>query len=244
MKENQRESSNSRLFPSLMAKTYFVTGTDTGVGKTVLTCLLTRHFRASGFDTVAVKPFCSGGRADARLLLRAQGDSLNLNDINPWSFRAPLTPLLAGRLEERRVSKQKVLHYLRTCGARCEILLIEGAGGLLSPLGSHFDARDLIAELNATPIVVSPNRLGVINQVRLVLAALPAQMVKKALVALINNTTASLVTRTNPAMLLEFIPKERLTLIPRVRWPECLERSKLPAGVFRALERWNLKTDS
>src|SRR5207244_10083399 len=112
----------------------FITGTDTGVGKTVLTSLLARHLRERGVAVAALKPICSGGRADARVLHFSQNGAVTLDEINPWHFRAPLAPLLAARREHRRVDLAKVLAHVRRVQRRFEVILVEGAGGLLSPL--------------------------------------------------------------------------------------------------------------
>ena len=152
---------------------FFITGTDTGVGKTVLTALLARYLRERGVNVAALKPVCSGGRDDARVLHAAFNGALTLDEINPWHFHAPVAPLLAARRERKRVRLADVLAHLRVMHERFDVLLVEGAGGLLSPLGEDFNSRDLIAALRATPIVVCPNRLGVVNQVLLTLEALP-----------------------------------------------------------------------
>ncbi len=227
-----------------MASVYFITGTDTGVGKTVLTALLVRHLRARGVCARAIKPFCSGGRGDARILRRAQDNEVTLDEINPWHFRAALAPVLAARRERRTVARSEVLRYLRACADQCELLLIEGAGGLLSPLGEGFDARDLILELKATPIVVCPNRLGAVNQVRLVLAALPLVQARNARIGLMPVARPNQATRTNVALLSEYVEAGRITLIPRVRWPAVMEQSQTPTGLTKAFRRWGLKTGS
>ena len=85
-----------------MKQTFFITGTDTGVGKTVLTTLLTRFLCERGSNVAALKPVCSGSRADARALRTAMNGALTLDEINPWHFRAPIAPLLAARKENRR----------------------------------------------------------------------------------------------------------------------------------------------
>src|SRR5208282_5318771 len=126
-----------------------------------------------GVNAVALKPICSGVRADARELRAAMDGALSLDEINPWHFRAPIAPLLAARREQKRVRLADVLAHVRAMQKRFDVLLVEGAGGLLSPLGENFDSRDLIAALRATPMVVCPNRLGAVNQVLLTLAALP-----------------------------------------------------------------------
>ncbi len=218
-----------------MASIYFITGTDTGVGKTVLTTLLVRHLRERGVRALAVKPFCSGGREDAQLLRTAQADEVSLDAINPWHFRAPLTPLLAARREKRKVRQAEALQFLRSAATQCETLLIEGAGGLLSPLGEGFDARDLIVDLKARPIIVCPNRLGAVNQVRLVLAALPPAEARRSTVALMLSTAGSLVTRTNASLLGELLPGNRVLSIPRLAWPAVLERPRLPATLATIL---------
>ena len=71
-----------------MPPAFFITGTDTGVGKTVLTALLARYLKARRVGVAAFKPVCSGGRADARALHAALGGALTLAEINPWHFRA------------------------------------------------------------------------------------------------------------------------------------------------------------
>jgi dethiobiotin synthetase len=226
-----------------MAAIYFITGTDTGVGKTVLTALLARHLREQGTNTLAVKPFCSGGREDAQLLRLAQNEEVTLDEINPWHFRAPLAPLLAARREHRVVRQAEVLRFLRTSAGSCEMLLVEGAGGLLSPLGEGFDARALILELKATPIVVCPNRLGAVNQVRLVLAAFPKAFANAARVVLMETSRPNQATRTNVGLLSEYLSPNRLITIPRLDWPAILVRPKLPASLVRALRRLGVRTD-
>ena len=75
----------------------FITGTDTGVGKTLLTGLLLHHLRQSGCHALAMKPFCSGSRADAEFLHAVQDGELTLDEINPFFFAEPLAPLVAAR---------------------------------------------------------------------------------------------------------------------------------------------------
>lgn len=198
----------------MFAGTYFVTGTDTGVGKTVVTALLVRHLRAQGLAARAVKPLCSGGREDAERLRAAQDNALSLDEINPWHFRAPLAPWLAARREGARVRRAEMLAYLRRMRAGCAVLLIEGAGGLLSPLGEEFNARDLIAALRATPLVVCPNRLGAINQALLVLAALPPGAARRAQLALVSQQRPDASSRSNAEVLRQRLGAGRVHLIP------------------------------
>ena len=181
-----------------MAHVLFITGTDTNVGKTVFSVLLTRELLRQGVDVRAVKPLCSGGREDAEALLAVllaktsnnQHRTTNIHcirhsvsgidQINPWHFAEPLTPLVASRRAGKPLHRKEVVAFLRKSAAGCDTLLVEGAGGLLSPLGEDFDARDLIVALKATPVVVAQNRLGVINQSLLVMGALPLAIRQKA----------------------------------------------------------------
>ena len=198
----------------MTADSYFITGTDTSVGKTVVTALLARHFRAQGIAVRAVKPLCSGGREDAELLRAAQDNALSLDEINPWHFRAPLAPWLAAQREGVRVRRVEMLAYLRRMRAGCAVLLIEGAGGLLSPLGEDFNARDLIAALRATPLVVCPNRLGAINQALLVLAALPPGAARLAQLALVSPRQPDASSCSNVEVLRQMLGAKRVHQIP------------------------------
>jgi len=195
----------------------FITGTDTGVGKTVLTVLLARRLRERGVEVRAVKPLCSGGRADARWLRRAQENELALDEVNPWHFRAPLAPRLAARREGARVRLKEVLAWLRPMRSCSDLLLIEGAGGLLSPLGEDFDARRLISALRARPLVVCPNRLGAVNQALLVVAALPPAAARVAQVVLVTQSKPDSSASGNRRLLNEMLGRRRVHLLPRLR---------------------------
>ena len=198
----------------MAAQIYFITRTDTGVGKTVLAALLTRHLRAQGVRVAALKPICSGDRDDARALRLAAGKVLALDEVNPWHFHAPLAPLLAARLERKRVRLREVVAHIRRVGRRFGVVMVEGAGGLLSPLGEGFDSRDLIAALCAKPIVVCPNRLGAVNQALLVLNALPRAVAARAPVVLVSPRKSDSASRTNPKLLAEILGAQRVRVLP------------------------------
>jgi dethiobiotin synthetase len=124
--------------------------------------------------------------------------------------------LLAARRERRRVALADVLAHVRTMQRRFDVLLVEGAGGLLSPLGENFDSRDLIAALRATPIVVCPNRLGAVNQVLLTLAALPRSASCRARIVLMSPSMPDASTATNVSLLAEFLDAKRIFCLPRL----------------------------
>ena len=195
-------------------RTIFITGTDTNAGKTVLATLLMRHLRAREISVAAFKPVCSGGRDDAKALRSALGCGLTLDVINPWYFRAAVAPLLAARAEKRKVLLAEVLAHARQLQKRFPVLIVEGAGGLLSPLGEDFDSRDLIKALRATPVVVAPNRLGAINQVLLTLAALPRGVSKIAPVVLVSRPEPDAAGKGNLKFLREKLDGQCLCELP------------------------------
>lgn len=192
----------------------FVTGTDTGTGKTVFAALLTRHLHRHGQRVAALKPICSGNRDDARALRAAANNTLSLDEVNPWHFRAALAPLLAARKERKRVTLAQVTAHIHTLQKQFPIVVVEGAGGLLSPLGEGFDSRDLITILRATPVIVCPNRLGAINHLRLTLAALPRAATRRARIVFINPPRPTIASRTNAALLAEFFDPKRIYQLP------------------------------
>jgi len=99
-------------------------------------------------------------------------------------------------------------------GNRFDIIVVEGAGGLLSPLGEDFDSRDLIKALGATPIIVCPNKLGAVSQARLTVEALPRAAAKKARIILVNPARPDRASKTNPELLKEFVDQNRIRVMP------------------------------
>ena len=197
-----------------MSRIFFITGTDTGVGKTALTVLLVKFLRGRGIQAAALKPVSSGGRGDAKKIFAAMNGALPLDEINPWHFRAAIAPALAARRERKHVTLTQAAAHLRSMRKRFDVLLVEGAGGLLSPMGQKFNSRDLIAALRATPVVVAPNRLGVVNQILLTLEALQESFRAKAFVVLMPRPGPDLAANTNARLLAEFFDARRI-MTPR-----------------------------
>lgn len=141
----------------------FITGTDTGVGKTYVTALLARALRRAGLDTVALKPVCSGDRQDAEVLRDACDAELGIDEVNPLWFARPVAPLLAARREGRSISVPALAEWFRTVSAGRRSVLVEGAGGWLVPLAGDALIADLASALALPVVVVVANRLGCIN---------------------------------------------------------------------------------
>lgn len=213
-----------------------ITGTDTGAGKTVLTGLLARHLHRKGVNVAALKPLCSGGRGDAELLHAAAGAELKLDEVNPWHFRASLAPSLAARLEKRTVTLRDVSTHVWNVAHRFPVVLVEGAGGLLSPLGEHFSTRELIAALTADVFITAQNRLGVVNAVRLTLESLPRVVAARARLALMSPPRPDAATRSNVELLGEFMPPDHIAVLPRFRKATELDHMLKQREVQRALD--------
>jgi dethiobiotin synthetase len=142
---------------------WFVTGTDTGVGKTYACRLILKALRDSGYDAAGYKPVCCGSREDASLLQNAGPGSLSLDDINPLWFQAPLSPFDAAR-EENRIADLLVLEEgCRRLANRFRPIVVEGAGGWKVPLASGVTMADLARFLDLPVLVVARNRLGALN---------------------------------------------------------------------------------
>jgi len=186
-------------------KIIFITGTDTGVGKTIFTGLLVRYLREQGVHTLAMKPFCSGGRADVRLLRAMQDAALTEDEINPFYFAEPVAPLVSARRSKRVISLGEVVRAIKKIAARCECLLIEGSGGLLVPLGKKYLVSDVIKRLNCDVVVVSRNQLGTINHTLLTVNALKSFGMKNIVVALVGTSKKDASVEKNGAVLREFL---------------------------------------
>jgi dethiobiotin synthetase len=153
----------------------FVTGTDTGVGKTFTTALLTRALCQVGLGTIALKPLCSGERSDVEILRAASDHTLSLDETNPVWLQAPATPLVAAKLENRTLSLDPLQHWFRSLSAKHPSLLVEGAGGWLVPITESETIADLAVRLNLPVIVVVANRLGCLNHTLLTLESIRAR---------------------------------------------------------------------
>ena len=208
-----------------MKRIIFIIGTDTGVGKTVLTALLLSYFRSHGRNALAMKPFCSGSRRDAMILHALEKECLTLDEINPFYFDKPLAPAAF----PKKVSFRDVLAKIRAISKRCDILLIEGAGGLLAPLGETYTARDLIEALQAEVIVVGRNQLGIINHVLLTIESLQPIESKRVAVVLMDAAKPDSSGVRNPRMLQKRLVKTALYSLPFLG-----KRASLPSEVKKS----------
>jgi dethiobiotin synthetase len=155
----------------------FVTGTDTGVGKTIVTGALVAALRAEERNIGVWKPVQSGallgsGETDAERLLKYTGIDERAEDVAPFSFQAPLTPLLAAKQHGMDITLQEIIKAGQPLADRYESVLIEGAGGVAVPLTGDSFVVDLISELRTPALIVARTGLGTINHTLLTVSYL------------------------------------------------------------------------
>jgi dethiobiotin synthetase len=162
------------------SRAWFVTGTDTEIGKTFATCVLIHAARAQGLTTLGMKPVASGAEIidgktinDDAVRLRAAGSfDPGLEWINPYCLRAPVSPHLAARDEGVRIEPARIRQAFDELARRCDCLFVEGAGGFLAPLSEEADIASIVHELNLPIILTVGMRLGCINHALLTAEAI------------------------------------------------------------------------
>lgn len=159
-------------------KGVFITGTDTGVGKTRVSLALIAGWRAAGLRVGVMKPCetgceeveggATGGPAglvpaDAAALLAAAGADLSLDEVCPFRFRAPMAPAEAAALEGGAFSIERAVEVFQGIRARHDVTLVEGAGGLIVPYEGERTTADLVRAMDIPVVVVARIGLGTIN---------------------------------------------------------------------------------
>ncbi len=147
---------------------YFITGTDTGVGKTLVSCALLHAFAAQGKRVVGFKPVAAGcgendRSEDAEQLWAASNVLATYGQINPYCFVPPIAPHIAARRSGVRIEFNRILTSFRELSSQADVVVVEGAGGFLIPLNEKQDGGHLARELALPIIVVVGMRLGCIN---------------------------------------------------------------------------------
>ena len=197
-----------------VTRTHFITGTGTGVGKTILTALLLDHLRAQGEIVTAIKPICTGSRDDVQILQSLQPGALSDDEMNPFHYQNPVTPLVASR---RRLKKEHIVNAIRQREGECDRLLVEGAGGLRVPLAAGVAWDDVVKTLKCDVVLAAQNRLGVLNEVNLTLDRLKSIGAKKVFVVLSECCPPSRrdpSAASNERVLAEFWPKTLFFRLP------------------------------
>ncbi|MBA2710035.1 MAG: dethiobiotin synthase [Tatlockia sp.] len=166
---------------------YFITGTDTDCGKTYVTCKLLDYFRTKGKQALALKPIASGcNRVNEQLISEDVVNLQNYNGdssltINGWRFAPPISPHLAAKEVNTRLSAQEIADFcLNEQYKKYNPLLIEGAGGLMVPLNDEETWLDFLELTKVPVIIVVAMRLGCLNHALLTAAALKTKQITAA----------------------------------------------------------------
>jgi len=202
----------------------FITGTDTGVGKTRTVVQLLRLLRASGTSCAGMKPICCGDRQDAKLLLAAGGVGLTIDDVNAVWLRTPAAPIVGSLTEEVSIDIERILAAFHALQNRVEHVIVEGVGGWLVPIRSDYFVSDLAVEMKLPVLVVAQNRLGCLNHTALTVRSVAEHKLRCLGVALIAAPgTSDIAAATNADIL------KRILNVP-VLDGLCENLMELPAG--------------
>lgn len=171
-----------------MARGYFITGTDTEIGKTTVACGMVAKLTASGQRVAVMKPVASGchetpdglRNEDAESLIAASGVAWRYEQVNPYAFAPPIAPHIAAANAGIAISLERIRENFEILAQQSDIVLVEGVGGFRVPLGQDFDTADLAASLGLPVILVVGLRLGCINHALLTADAIAASNLKLA----------------------------------------------------------------
>jgi dethiobiotin synthetase len=205
-----------------MKQGLFITGTDTGVGKTLVAAALASFLKKEGVDVGVMKPVESGCRRqegnlvpqDALFLREAAGCGDDLELVNPYRLEAPLAPSLAADREGVEIDLGKLLECFQLIKKRHDFILIEGAGGLMVPLREGYLISDLVQLFQLPLLIVAASRLGAINHTLLTVRHAQSLMIKVAGVILNNPEEEDLASRSNSYLLPQLLDVPFLGVIP------------------------------
>jgi len=152
----------------------FITGTDTGVGKTYVVSRMIRALRKDGIDAVGMKPICCGDRDDAEVIYRASEGVVPLNDVNPVWLRTPAAPYTAAMIEGRTIDLALIRESFERLQSSHQRVIVEGVGGWRVPITRDYFVSDLACDFALPVVVVVSNRLGAINHTLLTVDAIRA----------------------------------------------------------------------
>ena len=191
-----------------------VTGTGTGVGKTVLTALLTIQLRSTSQRAIAMKPFCAGSWADSELLQAANEQERTLEQITPVYCEQGLAPLAALGDEQAKQAVKTAVDSIRKEQEATSILLLEGIGGAAVPISVNTTVGEVFQAVGAQQLVVGVNRLGVINEVLLTSRYLEALGGRRPGIILMEEKEADQSAESNAEVISQVLGHSRICKIP------------------------------
>jgi dethiobiotin synthetase len=233
-----------------VGKGLFITGTDTGVGKTFVAAGLIVALKAIGYTVCPMKPVETGccvrnGRLiprDTTHLIRASGIHEPVDRINPYRFRPSVAPSVAAGLENRAIHKKRIISIHKRLVKKYDITIVEGAGGIMVPVYREYLFLDLIKDLGLPLLIVTRPGLGTINHTLLTIEIATMRGIK-VLGVIINHTTpkkSGLPEKTNPEIIEKLGRVPILGIVPNFKRP----LSSRNIGVFhRIVENISLRLE-
>lgn len=221
-------------------KALFVTGTDTGVGKTVLSGLLGRYLLNKGYRVITQKWIQTGGNkfpVDIATHLRFMKTNIKelrryRHFVSVYSFKFAASPHLASRLERKTINVNRIKRSFRFLAERFDFVIVEGIGGLLVPIKKTKLVIDIVKELRLPVVVVVNNKLGAINHTLLTIEALRRR--KMNIIGIIFNTKERNVDKAirldNPQIIKAFTGETILGILPHAMNEEALYKKFIPIG--------------
>ncbi len=227
----------------------FITGTDTGVGKTVVTGLLARYLLAAGYSAITqkwIQTGCDGFPPDIAAHVDITGPEKypieqSLDNICPYRLALPASPHLAAANENSSIDAAKIRASFHALARRFDFVLVEGIGGFLVPYNSKSLVIDIAADLRLPLVIVAENRLGAINHALLTIEAAKARAMR--ILGVIFNESddeeSPLVAEDNPKITADLTGETILGVLPRSTDKNALIESFEPIGkrLLRQLER-------
>ena len=213
-----------------MSRTIVVTGTDTGVGKTWVSAALIRALVLSGIRAVGIKPIesgCDGTQMEDGVLLAEAGSQLQPSRAL-LRLKAPIAPPLAADREGVVIDWADILAQVKAHQERAEVALVEGAGGLLSPLSWQHNSLDLATQLNAEVLLVAADKLGSINHTLLSLRVLKQAGINVVGVVFSAPEQADASTGSNAQSLTKTTGLHRVFSLPRLSTVEDTSKALTP----------------
>jgi dethiobiotin synthetase len=220
----------------------FITGTDTGVGKTVFTLCLLRYLRKIGLRVIGLKPFCSGDRQDAERIRSESVDPPSLEIINPYFCRSSVAPGVLKNPGYRAPHITEIQRAIESAAKGYDFAIIEGIGGILAPITPSLMVADLIESMRCPAVVVGRDALGTLNHTSLTLIELLRRNIRIDQVILMKNIPSDASTKSNRSFLSQQFPLQSFATFPKLsEWPDIQPKNASDRIIFKkTLARFQL----
>ncbi len=202
---------------NLNIKNIFITGTDTGVGKSIFTAILALAFYNQGKKVCISKPIQNGSPKDTDFLRELTGNKIPI--FNTYSFSLPAAPLVSAKHENKEIDIEKIISDIKSLEKKYDCVIVEGIGGIAVPIKNNYLVADLIKDLNYPTVIVARPSLGTINH-----TVLTIEFAKEKRLSLLgfvvsdyDETLNDMVIKTAPGVISELTKVKCLMKIPMVK---------------------------